>query len=325
MPLIKSTYARPWYMVHPHLETVYPNRFRPAPRPAYVRERLELNDGDFMDLDWLRQNQGGQNKRLALLAHGLEGDSNRPYVRGMAQTFYREGWDVLAWNCRSCSGEINRNFCLYHHGVSHDLEEVVDAVKGGYDEISLIGFSMGGAIILKYLGERGDLIPRQIQTATAISTPCHLPDSVRATQTKGNSIYVHFFLKQLGEKVRLKAAQFPDKVDASALKKIKTLWDFADTYSAPMYGFESGEAFFEGVSAFPHLPGISIPTLILNASNDPMLADNCYPEALAAQHEHIHLESPFTGGHVGFLKGMGMTYSERRALDWANRNEVIKK
>jgi predicted alpha/beta-fold hydrolase len=154
MPLIESTYARPWYMVHPHVETVYPNRFRPAPRHDYIRERMELEDGDFMDLDWLRQAQPGPKKRLALLAHGLEGDSNRPYVRGMAQTFYSEGWDVLAWNCRSCSGEINRNFCLYHHGVSHDLEEVIEAVKDDYDEISLIGFSMGGAIILKYLGKR---------------------------------------------------------------------------------------------------------------------------------------------------------------------------
>jgi predicted alpha/beta-fold hydrolase len=304
-------------MVHPHLETVYPNRFRPASKPAYVRERLELDDGDFMDLDWLRQAPDRKTRRLALLAHGLEGDSNRPYMRGMAQAFYREGWDVLAWNCRSCSGEMNRNFCLYHHGVSHDLETVVEAVTSGYDEVSLIGFSMGGAIILKYLGEKGTELPKRIRSATAISVPCHLPDSVRATQAKGNGIYVYFFLKQLGEKVRQKAAQFPDKMDPSALKKIKTLWEFADIYTAPMYGFQSGEAFFEGVNAFPFLPNISIPTLILNASNDPMLADNCYPKTLASKHEFIHLESPYTGGHVGFLKGIGMTYSEHRALAWA--------
>jgi predicted alpha/beta-fold hydrolase len=122
----------------------------------------------------------------------------------------------------------------------------------------------------------------------------------------------------------MKASQFPDKIDASALKKIKTLWEFADIYTAPMYGYDSGEAFFEGVNAFPHLPNISIPTLLLNASNDPMLADNCYPEKLATQHDYIFLESPDTGGHVGFLKGIGMTYSERRALDWAERGGEIK-
>ncbi|MEZ4687856.1 MAG: alpha/beta fold hydrolase [Bacteroidia bacterium] len=316
MPFVKSTYSRPWYMVHPHLETVYPNRFRPAPRPSYVRKRLELEDGDFMDLDWLRS---GSNKRLALLAHGLEGDSNRPYMRGMASAFFRQGWDVLAWNCRSCSGEMNRNFCLYHHGVSHDLEAVIEAVGDGYDEISLTGFSMGGAIVLKYLGEKGEQVPPNIKTATAISTPCHLPDSVRATQAKGNGIYVYFFLKQLGEKVIQKAMQFPERLDPSALKHIKTLWEFADIYTAPMYGFENGEAFFEGVNAFPHLSNIRVPTLILNAANDPMLEGNCYPENLAARHDFIHLESPDTGGHVGFLKGTGMTYSELRAVAWASQ------
>ena len=321
MPYIESTYTRPWYMLHPHLETVYPNRFRPAPKPSYVRQRLELDDGDFMDIDWLNPvGFNNEKKRLVLLAHGLEGDSNRPYMRGMATAFFREGWDVLAWNCRSCSGEMNRNFCLYHHGVSHDLEAVIKQVKDDYDEISLVGFSMGGAIILKYLGEKGAAVPSQIKTATAISTPCHLPDSVRATQAKGNGIYVHFFLKQLGEKVAQKATQFPDKLDASALKQIKTLWDFADTFTAPMYGFESGEAFFEGVNAFPHLPNINVPTLILNAANDPMLDGGCYPEKLASRHDFIHLESPHTGGHVGFLKGIGMTYSEHRALEWAKRS-----
>lgn len=310
MPLLPSTYTRPWYMLHPHIETVYPNRFRPAARPPYQRQRLELADGDFMDLDWLRQGK----KRLALLAHGLEGDSARPYVRGMANAYFQNDWDVVAWNCRSCSGEMNRNFCLYHHGVSEDLDAVVEAVRGDYDEVMLIGFSMGGAIILKYLGERGNDTPSEISSAVAISTPCHLPDSVRATQRKGNGIYVHYFLKQLGEKVVAKAKQFPDKLDASHLRTTKTLWQFADTYSAPMYGYESGEAFFEGINAFPHLPNITVPTLILNAENDPMLEGNCYPEALAHQHDYIHLEIPDTGGHVGFLKGLGMTYAERRSL-----------
>ncbi|MFK7971754.1 MAG: YheT family hydrolase [Bacteroidia bacterium] len=310
MPIINSPYSRPWYMPHHHIETIYPNRFRPTPKLPYVRQRLELADGDFMDLDWLKRGK----KRLSIIIHGLEGDSNRPYVRGMASAFHEENWDVLAMNCRSCSGEINRNFCLYHHGVSEDLKAVVDEVKDQYDEIRLIGFSMGGAILLKYLGEQGKSVPGQVQSAVAISTPCHLPDSVRATQRKGNGIYVHFFLKQLGAKIKAKAAQFPDRLDPTLLKSIKDLYTFTGTYTAPMYGYESAEAFFDGVSAFPHLPNIAVPTLILNAENDPMLEGDCYPHELARNHPFIHLETPVAGGHVGFMSKKGRTYAEVKSL-----------
>lgn len=317
MPIIQSTYTKPWYMFHPHVETVYPNRFRPAPSHAYMRERMELADGDFMDLDWLKQGQ----KRLVILAHGLEGDSDRPYMRAMAQAFVEAEWDVACWNCRSCSGEINRNYCLYHHGVSEDLAAVVAHVESvaSYDEIALVGFSMGGAIILKYLGERGAEVPSQIKAAVAISTPCHLPDSVAATQAKGNKLYVDYFLKNLGKKVQAKAAQFPNKIDAHALASVKTLWDFADQFSAPMYGYASGRDFFEDISAITHLPHISTPTLILNAENDPMLEGLCYPVKMAQNHPYLHLEMPAVGGHVGFLQAGNRSYAELRAMVFANQ------
>lgn len=153
MPVIKnSSYTeKPFWLFNPHLETIWPSALRKVEGPVYERSRINTPDGDFLDLDWVK----GGNNRLMVISHGLEGDSGRPYVRGMAKAFAENGWDVLAWNCRSCSGELNRGRRMYHHGVSDDLKVVVDdaLASGSYNKIFLTGFSMGGSITLKYLGE----------------------------------------------------------------------------------------------------------------------------------------------------------------------------
>ena len=178
MPIIDhSNYKRPFYLFNQHLETIIPSMFRKIKGVEYQRERIDLEDGDFLDLDWVKDGHG----RLVIISHGLEGSSNRHYVKGMAKLFNRNEWDVLAWNCRTCSGEMNRTARFYHHGATDDFKSVVDhAVSlNKYQTIVLIGISMGGSLTLKYLGEN-EVFPEALLCATVFSVPCNLKSSVLA-------------------------------------------------------------------------------------------------------------------------------------------------
>lgn len=158
MPIIHSPYpGPPAYQYNGHLQTIIPSLTRKVTGIPYERERLVLTDGDFVDLDWIKAGKS----RLVVLTHGLEGDSNRQYIRGTAKLFAQHNYDVLAWNCRSCSGEMNQAFRLYNHGEIGDLGEVIDhALRTiGYQEVVLVGYSMGGNITLKYLGVHGNRLP----------------------------------------------------------------------------------------------------------------------------------------------------------------------
>lgn len=315
MPVIHSTeYKRPFYLLNRHFETLIPSLTRKPRGVMYDREKIDISDGDFLNLDWAK----GGHDRLMIFSHGLEGDSRSNYALGMAKAFRKHDWDVLAWNCRSCGGEMNRNFRLYHHGNSDDLSEVIDHVLEaypGYKQIVLVGVSMGGAINLKYLGEQGSQVNAKIIASIGFSVPTHLPHSVDTMHMKGNSIYRRFFLKNLKEKMKVKAQQFPGRLNLDGIDEIDDLYLFADRFTGPMYGFDSGEAFYNSATALPHLPNIKVPALVVNALNDPMLHDLCYPKEIAATHNYLYLELLEHGGHVGFSRyGGGMNWAERRAL-----------
>lgn len=322
MPLIEpSTYPKPpFYLFNPHLETIVPSAFRKVKLPAYERERMSTADNDFLDLDWLRR--GG--KQLVVISHGLEGSSDRPYVKGMASAFYKAGWDVLAWNCRTCSGEINKAARMYHHAVSDDLDAVIQhALKSNrYEELALVGFSMGGSISLKYLGEYSSQLPSVLKRAVAFSVPCDLGASARELSRKGNGFYRKRFLRKLGKKIKAKEAQMPDLVNSEGLEKIKHFSEFDNRFTAPIHGFKNADDFYYQASANTHLPNINIPTLIVNAKNDPMLPASCYPVALAKELPSIYLEMPEFGGHVGFtLAGQDVNWAEQRALQFISENK----
>ena len=202
MPLIKSsTYRAPFWLRNGHAATLYPSLFRKVREPGYKRERINTPDGDFLDLDWIRQDS----RKLAIHSHGLEGSSSRPYMMGMATYFAGKGLDVLAWNCRSCSGEMNLNPILYHHGATQDIKLVVEHAAGNsYDQIVLIGFSMGGSMTIKYLGENGRSIPDAVAAGVAFSTPTDLGGSSSELEKSGNRIYMRRFIKKLAAKFELK-------------------------------------------------------------------------------------------------------------------------
>ena len=186
MPLIEnSSYKKPFYYWNGHWETIIPSMFRKIEGVAYQRERLELNDGDFVDLDCLKQDSS----KLVIITHGLEGNSDRHYAKGMAKHFFQNGWDAIAWNCRGCSGDINRLPRFYHHGATEDLAAVVQHAldSNRYKTIVLIGFSMGGSMTLKYLGERGIAVNSTVKTVFLIikcsNSACKLNKYIRSLTT----------------------------------------------------------------------------------------------------------------------------------------------
>jgi len=318
MPIIPSSgYEPPFYLFNAHLETIIPSAFRKIKGVTYERERLELNDGDFVDIDWLK----GNSRKLVIISHGLEGSSDRHYSKGMAKYFFQRGWDALAWNCRSCSGEINRLPRFYHHGATEDLSEVVRCAidQNQYDVIVFAGISMGGNLTLKYLGENSQL-PIQIKGAATFSVPCHLGSSAKQLDTPEKWFYLRRFLKKLGKKIKSKSEKFPELISFEGFKKIKSFEEFDTKYTAPLHGFKSASEFYELASPLLYISKIKVPTLIANALNDPFLPEQCFPYEIAKESQYVFLETPIRGGHTGFtLKGREENWMEVRAWEFLNR------
>jgi predicted alpha/beta-fold hydrolase len=314
MPLTSdSLYQRPNWLFSGHLETIYPALFRKVEIQKPKRERIETPDGDFLDLDWF--NTGST--RLVIVSHGLEGNSTRPYMLGMAREFTQKGFDVLTWNFRGCSGEMNRKAIFYHSGATYDLDTVVRHAQADYQEIYLVGFSLGGNLTLKYLGEQKSSNPK-IKKGIAISVPLDLAKSCEKISTGENIIYSRRFLVSLKEKVQNKSSLFPGEISPKALRKIKTLREFDDIYTGPLHGFSNATEYYRVNSSLQFLELIEVPTLVLNAQNDPFLSDTCFPTEMANRLEQVHFEFPKHGGHVGFTGPFPEKtyYSERRAVEF---------
>lgn len=317
MPVVRqSTYpGPPRYLFNGHLQTIVPSVFRKIEGVAYERERFMLSDDDFVDIDWLDT----RSKKLVVLTHGLEGDSGRHYIKGTAKLFAQYGWDVLAWNCRSCSGEMNKAFRLYNHGEIGDISELIDHAlrTKHYEKIALVGYSMGGNISLKYVGVTGKDLPDVVQGVAAFSAPTNLKTSAELLDLPKNRLYRERFMQKLAKKITAKSELYPGKLDMERLKNVKVWKDFDDFFSAPVNGYRDADDFYEQASAVNFIKEVHIPVLICNAQNDPILNDDCAPKALAEKHPYLFVETPKTGGHVGFMvKNDEFTWSERRALDF---------
>lgn len=316
MPILHSTYDRPpAYLFNGHLETIIPSLFRKVQGVQYQREKIDTPDGDFLNLDWSKV--GGS--KLLIISHGLEGDSERHYAMGLVKLFNISGLDVVVWNNRSCGGEMNLKPILYHHGASYDLESVIRHIRSTltYEEIYLAGISMGGAQTLKYLGERGRDLPREITRAAVYSAPCNLPSSAETLKYPSNFFYKNRFLGKLKLKMAAKAIQYPDLIDLDLLRRVKGFDEFDTHFTAKLHGFKDSGDFYRSVSADQWMPDIQIPTLIINALNDPLLGPECYPVRLAESKSEILLEMPKRGGHTGFvIQNQEFTWAEYRFLEF---------
>jgi uncharacterized protein len=303
---------------NPHVQTVIPSLLRKVRGVRYQRQRIDTPDGDFLDLDWSRMGAG----RLAIVLHGMEGDSGRHYVLGMAKALNRGGWDAVAMNFRGCSGECNKKPRFYHSGDTEDLQTAVSYVIAGnnYSELALIGFSLGGNVILKYLGEKAGNVHPSVKKAVTFSVPCDLTACGDKISKSGGGIYLKRFLRLLHKKIKMKMRVMPGSIDDKAYNQIKTLKDFDDRYTAPLHGFRDALDYYEKSSCGPFLRNISIPTLLVNSADDPFLAEAAYPVREARASAHLALEVPDFGGHVGFMafNRSGEYWSESRAVAFLN-------
>ena len=317
MPIVTSSYKAKGLFKNGHFSTIYSAKLRPIPKLLQERERLQLPDGDFVDLDWSHATT--QTQKVAVLLHGLEGNAQRVYMKGQGKTLAANGWDVVAMNHRGCSGEENLLYPSYNSGRTEDLQSLIHFLlnKDQYSAITLIGFSLGGNLVLKYLGEAQNL-PKELKKGIAISSPLHLEGSLRSLQKRENYLYHSVFLNDLRRKYKRKMKRFPEQMNPETLKKIKSLLAFDHEYTAPAHGFADAFDYYTKSSSLQFLPHITVPVLILNAKNDSFLSPKCYPYDFASTSKEVYLETPVHGGHVGFHVTNKLYYSEQRALAFLN-------
>ncbi len=318
MPNIPSSYQAPSILFNRHVETIYPAIFRGVAIQAYSSIEIGTPDGDFLQLDWYK-NKG--NKKVVIVSHGLEGDSTRPYIKGMVNAFTSNGWDAIAWNFRGCGSRMNKKEILYHSGATYDLETTVDFAKNHYEQVFLIGFSLGGNITLKFLGERHRT---GILGSCVFSVPIDLYSCCMELEKRHNFLYAQRFLRNLKAKIRQKKPLLNAKYPFERLNNIKTIFEFDDLFTAPLHGFTGAHDYYQKSSSLFFLKNIDVPTLLINAANDPFLSKECFPVEQAADHHYLYFENPAKGGHVGFstFQSKNLFWSEKRALEFANSLEL---
>ncbi len=293
-----------------HLQTIIPNITRYV-RLTYSRERIELPDGDFLDLDWTKKGS----RKLVIALHGLEGQGKRHYIKGSLKEMNRLGWDGVALNFRGCSGSPNRLARSYHSGEIEDLDFVIEHIRasGQYDTISLLGFSLGGNVVLMYGGKKGNNIPAEVKSIAAISAPCDLTGSVNEIEHWSNRHYVLKFLISLRKKTRLKSHLLGD-FNVKKILSSKNFIEFDERYTAPAHGYKSAKDYWKKASSLPVLSEIRVPTLLLNSLDDTFISKASSPISLAKNSSYLHLLQPKWGGHVGFFDRVPWTtlWSERQ-------------
>ncbi len=313
MPVLPAGFQPPLYFSNPHVQTIGARFVRRVRAVPYERQRITTVDGDFIDLDWIR----GGHERVVIMLHGLESSTRAPHVQGLGRTLAADGWDVAAMNFRSCSGESNKLLRSYHSGVTEDLAEVIQAVqaRGDYPHVALVGFSLGGNVVMRYLGEQANhATALRIRMAAAVSVPMDLAACAETFTQPANQFYMKRFLRSLCAKVRTKRREYPDAIDYDAVLESKNFHDFDGRYTAPVHGFDSAEHYWHSCSASTVASRIAVPTLMLNAMDDPFLTDSCHVHEIAENSDHLFAEISSCGGHVGFVRfgDEGRHYYETR-------------
>ncbi|HXG50343.1 MAG TPA: alpha/beta fold hydrolase [candidate division Zixibacteria bacterium] len=297
-----ACYRAPWWLPGGHLQTLYAY-FAALGTVRFRRERWETDDGDFIDLDWT-QTQAAPS-RLVVLLHGLEGCSRSHYAVNLMRELARRGWGGVVAHFRGCSGENNRLARAYHSGDTGEVDWLMGRLRRLLPAARLhaVGVSLGGNVLLKWLGEQGDRAAPTVASAAAVSAPVDLTVAVSVLDRGWNRLlYTRHFLGSLKKKTAAKIAVHGLELDPAALKAASTFREFDALYTAPVHGFESAEQYWRVSSSKPYLKSIAVPTLMINARNDPFFPASSLPgpEEVSGV---VTLEYPAAGGHAGFVSG----------------------
>jgi predicted alpha/beta-fold hydrolase len=297
-----TAYRAPSWLPGGHLQTIYTSLFIHVPSVAYRRERLELPDGDFLDFDWV---DGEHDRPVVVLLHGLEGSADSHYARDLMAHVRARGWHGVVAHFRGCSGEDNRLPRAYFAGDSADIKRILHHVKSRHAAapVYAVGISLGGNALLKWLGEQGDVARALVERAAGVSAPLDLTAAGHALDRGFNRrVYTARFLVTLKRKSLRKAARFPGLLDAKAIAAASTFREFDTLVTAKLHGFRDADDYWLRVSSKPLLQSIAIPTLVINAKNDPFLPAWALPSQKDVS-SAVTLEQPATGGHVAFPSG----------------------
>ncbi|CAG1771873.1 hypothetical protein BAC3_02146 [uncultured bacterium] len=303
------TFKPAWWLKNAHLQTLYPALFRKTPRPPITRERLSTPDGDFLDVDFCGATE---NTPIVILLHGLTGSSQSSYIKGLQWLFLKHGWRSVALNFRGCSGETNRLARCYHSGETEDIHFLYQTLRQREPntQIAAVGFSLGGNVLLKWLGEQGETI--ELFAAVAVSVPLLLNICATKLDKGFSKLYRANLLRELKTYMTEKHQQLQQNGANNEADKIKKLGDLSNIYSfwqydnqvvAPLHGFKNVHDYYQRSSSRQYLKSITIPTLIIQAIDDPFMTKEVLPE----YHELssvIQLEITQGGGHVGFISGL---------------------
>ncbi len=318
MNRLKTYFTPPFPFKNKHISTIFPALFRKITGVNYQRVRINTPDEDFLDIDFSKT---GSDSVLVIL-HGLEGNTKKAYIKGLARIMNSSGIDACALNLRGCSEEDNRKFYSYHSGKTEDLDLLINYLSDNYpyENIYMAGFSLGGNIVLKYAGEQAENINKKVKAAIGISVPCDLKATSYNFLKKDNFLYQYRFIRSLRKKALKKINSFPEyKHLEKKIKSARTFFDFDNLITAPFNGFEDAADYWKKCSSKQFISQIKIPTLLINALDDPFLTKESYPYEEAEHNPQFILETPRYGGHVGFINRWRLNkalWHEERVLDF---------
>ncbi len=309
-----TPYRAPAWLRGGHAQTIWPTLLRQPAVPT-TRERVEIGDGDFWDFDWLAA-PADPGAPVVVLFHGLEGDAASPYARAFMTHLAALRWRGVVPHFRGCSGEPNRLPRAYHSGDHAEVAAILDAVRArlrGGTIVYAAGVSLGGSVLLNWLGRQGRAAGTVVRAAAAISAPLDLSAAGYAIGVGANRIYTRYFLRTLKPKALAMAARFPGLLDPKRVRRVRSMWEFDEFVTAPLHGFAGADDYWTRGSSRPWLAHVEVPTLVLNAKNDPFIPARSLATAGDVSLA-VTLEQPAGGGHAGFVSGR-----PPGTLDWLPR------
>ena len=319
--IIESKFRPAWWLKNTHLQTIWSSRYRNIVKPQTSHQRIELTDGDFIDIEWLESQSTTPNTPVLLLLHGLEGSIDSTYIQGLLTVSQTKPWNTVVMHFRGCGKETNRLPRSYHSGETEDLQEVLEAIKSEHPDskIMVAGFSLGGNVLLKYLGEKKDA--SLIDYAASISVPFLLGEASKRLDYGFSKLYRNRLLAELKQKFIRNFDIYSEKLKLSknVLSEINTFYDFDDKITAPLHDFSGADDYYQRCSSRQYLIDIKTPTLILHSADDPFMTKEVIPTQQELS-QSVTLELSSKGGHVGFVSGLfpwqAKYYIDERIPSW---------